>query len=581
MIEHSEKGEYAPAETNDTPTTITPAEVEEKVNIVEGAEGVEEAEVTTITPPDADSPHLSGRDMYLVILAIGLTIFMASLDTTIVATASPQISSEFRALDSISWVATAYMLSANALQPVYGKLSDIFGRKATYMFAIALFLVGSAICGAAQSINMLIGARAVQGLGAAGCFSLSMIIVTESSGVREAGKFIGILSGVFALSSVLGPVVGGALTDISSSSWRWIFYINLPVGIPTLFLIFFFLKLVRSSTGGTFRDKLARIDFLGIAVFVAGIVCILLALSWGGGTYPWNSARVIVLFCVGGVLLLVFVAVEMRVARDPMVMMELFAKRNFVATALFSLPFGTVMFGLIFFIPLYFQVIKGNRAVVAGLHLIPFMLSFAFLAGVSGFLISKTGLYRPFIWTGSAIMSVGTGLLILWEQDSSNAAYILFPLVVGMGMGLCMQTILSAGQSQLDRTTLASGTALVNFFRTIGGVLGLAIFTTIMNSKLTSEIEHARPNDAVFVIGIARKGFEVFDKLNEEQLAVVKEAYSTALRTIFIAMVPFSVLTFVISLFYIHVPLPSRNQDNQSAAGKVSAERSNGEESNA
>ncbi|KAI8871764.1 hypothetical protein GQ42DRAFT_161794 [Ramicandelaber brevisporus] len=444
------------------------------------------------------------------------------------------------------------------MQPVYGKLSDIFGRKAAYMLAISLFLVGSALCGAAQSISMLIGARAVQGLGAAGCFSLSMVIATESSGVREAGKFMGILSGVFALSSVLGPIVGGALTDISHSSWRWIFYINLPIGLPTLALIFFFLKLIRSSLDGNFRQKIARIDFLGIFIFVAGVICILLALTWGGNTYPWKSAQVIALLCVGVVLLAIFIFVEVRVAREPIIPMELFTKHNYAVTTMVTLPFGTVMFGLIFFIPLYFQVIKGEKAVTSGLHLIPLMCGLALLAGISGFLVSKTGIYRPFIWFGTALSTVGVGLLVLWEADSSNASYICFPLIIGVGMGFCMQTIMSAGQSQLDRTTLASGTALINFFRTIGGVFGLAIFSAVLNSKLASEIELSRPNDSEFVIDIARKGFLVFNQLNAEQLTAVKEAYVVALRSVFIAMIPFAGITFLLSLFYRHVPLPSR-----------------------
>ncbi|KAI8866936.1 MFS general substrate transporter [Ramicandelaber brevisporus] len=511
-----------------------------------------EAESATIEPADGHKKPVVTRTRFLTIFAgICLATLMGALDNTIVSTAMPAISSQFEAFESISWVATIYLLAATSLQPVVGKFSDIFGRKVVYIGSIIVFLIGSALCGAAQSIGMLIGARAVQGVGAAGLFGISMIIILDLTSVQEASMYTGMLGAIFAVASVAGPLMGGAFTDAGNNGWRWTFFVNLPIGVPTLAVLIWFLQLPVERT--SLAQKLKKIDYAGILVFVGGVVCILLATTWGGNQYAWNSGQVIGCYCAGAVLLISFVVIEARFAADPVIPLRLFRSRNFWSSSVVNFGIGFVMFALIFYIPLFFQVARGDTATQSGVRMIPLMVSISIFAVVSGFIVAKYGLYKWQIVIGMVLSTVGTGLLTLWDAEANTAKEVCFLIIIGIGLGFTMQTTITSTQAELELEDQAIGTSLVNFFRTIGGVISVSVMSAIMNNKLATEL-HQYP-DSDLLLAAAKSGADAMKQLAPEQLMMVSDAYVKALHVVFIAHIPFAGLTALFALLVRQIKL--------------------------
>ncbi|KAK9767376.1 hypothetical protein K7432_002911 [Basidiobolus ranarum] len=486
-----------------------------------------ETKLAPTNPGIATGPTpLPFAKLMLVFLGLALSILLAGLDQTIVATALPKIASDFGAFNEIAWVATAYMLTATACQPLYGKFSDIFGRKAAFLFAIIIFEVGSALCGSSQSMTMLIVARAVAGIGGGGIQGMVFIIISEIVPIRERGKYQGFIGATYGISSVLGPLLGGIFTD--DVTWRWAFYINLPIGALTVVVVSLYLNLPVAKS--SLMDKLKRIDFLGTILLLGFIITLLLPTQWGGNQYPWNSAKIIALYCVSGVLLIAFVIVEYRFAAEPIVPCRLFAMRTPLFTFITMFFFGMGFFGLIYYIPLYFQIVRGDSATTSGLEMLPMMLSVSMCSIISGLTVTKTGIIVVWCWVGSAIMTVGTGLLTLWNADTGRGEQIGFLLVVGIGAGCCIQTLIFAGQSAVTHKDMGVVTALSTFFRSIGGVLGIAIFGAIFNNKLTEGLENLS-----FHIPVkeATNNFEFLNTLPAEERRETVDVYVHVLRTIY------------------------------------------------
>jgi len=373
--------------------------------------------------------------------------------------------------------------------------------------------------------------------------SMVMIIIADLVSIRDRGKYQGMLGASFGIASVVGPLLGGALTD--HASWRWCFYINVPIGAVTLVVVVLFLHLPYPE--GSIREKLKAIDYVGSFFLIACTVCILLPLTWGGNQYPWNSPVVIALFCVGAALIVVFVCIEKWQAKSPIIPGYLFVQRNPVALFVTQFFFGMCFFGgAIYFTPIYFQVVRGDSATSSGLELLPIMLSLVFCSIGSGLLCSKTGRVREFFWVGTALIIVGGGLLTTWNADSTRGAQIGYLIILGAGCGLCVQTLMIAGQSAVQPKDIAAITALSGFFRTIGACFGIAIFGTVFNNTLATNLSTLT---LPFSIEIAEHSFALVQTLPEPLQSHVKDAYCGALSKMFLLIVPFGGVAFLSALF--------------------------------
>lgn len=428
-----------------------------------------------------------------------LAMFLASLDQTIVGTALPKIVADLGGFDRFTWVTTAYIVASTSVVPIAGAVADNYGRKWLYVLGISVFLVGSVLAGQAQSMNALILFRAVQGLGGGVMLALSFVTVGDLFPPSERGKFQGLIAGVFGISSVLGPTLGGYLTD--SLSWQWIFYVNLPLGIPVIFL---FIRLFPDTAKRSGRG----IDVLGAAFLIGTIVPLLLALSWGGVQYEWDSVQVISAFAIAAVSAIVLVPIELR-ASNPILPFHIFRIRIVAVSMLAIFLTGFAMFGAIIFIPLLFQGVLGSSATESGNFLTPMMLGIVFGAAISGQLLSRTGgHYRIQGLFGLAIMATGTFILTQVTADSSRAVALSGAVVMGFGLGTTFPLFTIAVQNAVPFEYLGVATSSTQFFRSIGGSVGLAVLGSYMVSRFRSAVTDSLPP-------------EIAEGLSPEQLDVI------------------------------------------------------------
>ncbi|KAI7816949.1 major facilitator superfamily domain-containing protein [Gamsiella multidivaricata] len=470
---------------------------------------------------------LPKKELALVFLGLCLVLFMASLDQTIVSVLIPTLGRVFNAPQYIAWVGTSYLLTNTAMQPLYGKLSDIFGRKNTILTAIFFFELGSLICGAAPTIVVLVIGRGIAGLGAGGMISLTMIIISDVVSLRERGKYQGIIGSMFGISAVVGPLLGGVLAE--KSDWRWAFYLNLPIGVVGTIALVFILKL--PTVNGTRREKLKRIDFMGSFTIVVGIICVLISTNWGGNEYAWSSVQIIVPYCVGALFLSAFLYIEAKVAVEPILPFRLFRNRSVCSAYATSFFIGGAFMGAIFYCPLYFQLVMHDSATKAGLQLLP-LVAGMLVAGIgSGVLISKTGRYRPYIWAALVIYIAGVALLSLWDEKSGLNVQIGFLFVVGLGLGGCMQSIVLAGQCAVQNADIATVTSMMSFFRSMGGVTNVAIGGSMINNVLNQQ--GVNPNNFIDVYSHPEK-------------------YAMATQAVFRQCIAWPALALIASLFLQH-----------------------------
>jgi EmrB/QacA subfamily drug resistance transporter len=501
-------------------------------------------------PSTFEAPPLSHREILVVFSALMLAMLLAALDQTVLATALPTMVGELGGLEHISWVITAYLLASTTTIPLYGKFGDLFGRKILLQIAIVTFVIGSIAAGFSQDMNQIIAARVIQGLGAGGLMSTSQAIIGDILSPRERGRYIGYLASVFAFASVAGPLLGGFFTD--GPGWRWVFYINVPLGLLAFVVATRVLKLQSHHISH-------KIDFIGAALLISGISAILLATSWGGSEYPWGSTTIVGLYGGGALLMVLFVLQELRAA-EPILPMSLFANPTFRVCCVLGLLIAMGLFGVIAFVPVFLQVAKGVSATQSGLMTTPMMIGIVTMSIISGRMISNTGRYRMYPVIGTAIAAFGLFLLSRVEADTPFWLFSIFVFVLGTGVGLVMQITLLATQNAVDMREMGTATSGVTFFRTMGGAFGVAIFGSVLNNRLDHHLPRLVSPDALQGIDSATltASPERLAMLPPAVLDGVREAFAMSLETVFLLAVPLALLAFALSWFLPHVELQER-----------------------
>jgi EmrB/QacA subfamily drug resistance transporter len=503
------------------------------------------------TPAEISASAVTGRRLWLIVGALMTGMLLAALDQTIVATALPTIVGDLGGASHLAWVVTAYLLASTASTPLWGKLGDMYGRKRFFQAAIVIFLAGSALAGASQSILELIAFRGLQGLGGGGLIIGAQTIIGDVVSPRNRGRYQGMFGAVFAVASVLGPLLGGLFVD--NLSWRWVFYANLPLGAIALLV-----------TAAALPGALSRvhhvIDYLGTVLIALAAASLVLLTSLGGTTYAWGSAPIVFLAVAGVLLIILFVLAERRAA-EPVLPLSLFRNRVFSASGAIGFVVGFAMFGAITFLPLYLQIVKGVDPTVSGLRLFPLIAGLLTTSIGSGLLISHSGRYKVFPILGTGIMAAGLFLLSTLTPSSGTVTSSLSMFVLGVGIGAVMQVLIIAVQSAVEHKDLGTATAGATFFRSMGGSFGTAVFGAIFANALAGHL--ARSLGGVKLpVGVtgASVSPRALATLPASAHTAFVDAYASSLQTVFLIAVPIAVVGFVLAWLLPEIEL-RRNPD--------------------
>lgn len=536
------------------------------------------ASADSSTRPDNDSPptekpalertqsqasQFSTGRTAIIMVSLGMALFLAALDVTIVTTALPTISRHFNASAAdYTWVGSAYLLASASSSPVWGKISDIFGRKNIILLANLIFLVGSLIAGLSISIGMLIGARVIQGIGGGGLIVLVYVCIGDLFSMRERPKYYGLMGMVWAIASGVGPVVGGAFTQ--GVTWRWCFYINLPLDGLSLVLLSVFLKLDNPRT--PLLEGLRSIDWIGVLTIVGGVVMFLFGMESGGVTHSWDSAFTLCLIIFGLVVIVLFFLNEWKLAKYPIIPLRLFRQVSNLASLGVVFVHGFVFIGGSYYLPLYFQVVLGAGPILAGVYLFAMVITFSVVSAMTGIFIKRTGMFREPIWFGLAFMTLGYGLFIDLPDHAVWSKIIIYQIIVGIGVGPNFQSPLIALQSHLKGHDIAVGTATLSFIRNISTSVSVVLGGVIFQNRLAAHLPALRavlPPDVAAQLAESSFGSAtaVLGQLNDEQKRALDVAYTQSLRVIWIFYCAISAVGMVVGLGIKKMELSSERKD--------------------
>ncbi|XRD86359.1 MFS transporter [Dyella acidisoli] len=492
------------------------------------------------------APQPEHPPIRLLFSALLLVMLLAALDQTIVSTALPTIVGELGGLESLSWVVTAYLLTSTIVVPLYGKFGDLFGRKIVLQAAIVLFLIGSALCGLAQNMTQLILMRALQGLGGGGLLVVTMAVIGDVIPPADRGRFQGMFGAIYGLATVVGPLLGGFLVE--HLSWRWIFYINLPLGVLALLVI-----------GAVFRPHTAHIkheiDYMGAAFLAAALTCIVLFTSQGGVILPWSSGQLWFTLAFGLVALIGFFYEE-RHASEPIIPLDLFKDRTFLLSCLIGFIVGMSMFGAMTFLPLYLQVVKDSTPSQAGMQLLPMMCGITVSSIASGRIISRIGRYRVFPIAGTLLASVAMALLGTLNNDTPIGYLYLYICLLGLGLGMVMQVLILAVQNSVHFKHIGVATSGATLFRSIGGSIGVAVFGALFANGLHARLENALPHDTVLPHSM---GVDGVHHLPDAVRHIYLKAFGDALHQMYAIAAGIMVLAFGLTWLMRDVQLRKRH----------------------
>ena len=532
------------------------------------------SETSATLPNDsanASPAGLTHRQILVVLSGLMTGMLLAALDQTIVSTALKQIVEDLDGLDHYTWVVTAYLLTSTATTPLYGKISDLYGRRPVFQFAIITFLVGSLLAAFSTNMNELIATRAIQGLGGGGLMALTFTIIGDIIPPRERGRYQGYFGAVWGLSSVAGPLLGGYFSDsgniLGITGWRWIFLINLPFGIVALVVTSFVLHIPKVR-----REH--KIDYLGAITMIAAVSSLLLAIAYSVPAYGWGDILTLAYFAVGILLTLAFLQIE-RKAIEPILPLDLFKNDIFSVTSGIGFIIGAGMFGALVMLPLYLQVVQGNSATESGLKLVPFMLGILAMSILTGKRISKTGKYKKFPLIGSLVMTLGLLLMTTLSISTPFWQLAIFSMLIGMGLGLTMPTMVVAVQNAVDFKDMGVATGANTFFRSLGAAFGSAIFGTILTNRLAVHIDSgmarlAASNPAAAesfdpaLLGELQNSTSVLATLPTEVTETVLQSFVYSFHDVFWTAAPITAIGILLALLLREIPLRS-NEDHAAA----------------
>jgi EmrB/QacA subfamily drug resistance transporter len=505
--------------------------------------------MTTTAKVPAPTPGASADKTRIIPIFIALMVAMllSSLDQTILGTALPTIVGELDGVQHMLWVATAYILGATVVMPIYGKLGDLIGRKTLFLVALTIFIVGSIIGGFATNMELLIAGRAIQGLGGGGLMILSQAIIADVVPPRDRGKYGGFIGAVFAFSAVVGPLLGGLFTD--SLTWRWAFWINIPLGIAAIVTAAIFIRLPKRAN----RVK-PKIDYLGTALIAIATTSLVLVTSWGGTEYEWDSIVIIALIALTVVAAALFVWAETK-AVEPIIPLTLFKDRNFTITTVAGLLTGVAMFGAIGYMPTFLQIANGINATESGLLLLPMLVGLLITAIGSGLLMSKTGRYKWMPITGAAL--IGVALVLFSTLTATTSPFItgVYLFVLGAGLGLTIQVLVLIVQNSVPHKVLGTATAANAFFREIGATVGSAVVGSVFSTRLVAELADTfGSGDSAGANSLTPAAINA---LPTELHDLISTAYANALTPIYLFLVPLMVIAVVMLFFIKEIPLAS------------------------
>ncbi|KAF9696096.1 hypothetical protein EKO04_005868 [Ascochyta lentis] len=515
-----------------------------------GEKDVTTADITGAPTEDEEaedeSKYISGIKLWTLSFGLCLTTFVIALDNTIIATAIPKITSVFNSLEDVGWYGSSYLLTTTSLQPSFGKVYTYFDVKYTYLCALIIFEVGSVICAAATSSPMFIIGRAIAGAGAAALYSGGMTIIGFSVPLRKRAIYIAALSSMFGIASVVGPILGGAFTD--RLSWRWCFWINLPFGGISLAVVFFFFSNPeRKYSHLPIRERLAHIDMAGAVFLICAIVSLLLALQWGGFTYSWSNSKVWGTLLGFGLIIAVFIAIQFYQKDRATIPVRVFKQRTILVSCVFSALLSMALYTHIFYLPFYFQAIKGTTAEQSGIRTIAYLVSITVSSIVVGGTITVVGWYAPFMWFGSAVFAIGAGLLYTLKVSSPNSHWIGYQILAGIGAGAGVQIPFVAVQVVSSVKDMPTANACVLFFNSLGGALSISIAQNIFVNTLAKEIPKYVPNFDPQIVAQAG-ATNLRQVVPPELLPGVLHGYNNAIVTAFILAIATSCMAFLVSL---------------------------------